>query len=152
VSAKTGAATLIGATGIPPIISPRYSSSLAGNCQELFFTLSEANANGEVIFPPTLYRIDPRTAAATLAGPTAIRMTGSGFVADVLYGFTLDLRLFGGTEGPHVLSIDVASGATTMVSDLTVPFVFGAVSLDAGAAGRCRHRGKAPDEDVPDDE
>jgi hypothetical protein len=151
VDAKTGLATLVGATGIPAIVSPLYSSSLAGNCQDLFFTITERDATLQFIIPPTLYRIDPRTAVATLVGPTAIGMPGSGFIADVLYGFTLDQRVFGGTEGPHAVAIDVATGAATIVSDLTVPFVFGAVSL-TDTVKDCQDHGRPSDAVDPDDE
>jgi hypothetical protein len=40
-------------------------------------------------------------------------MTRSGFIANALYGFTLDLRFFGGTEGLTPRH-HVATGATTI--------------------------------------
>ena len=134
VDRKTGAATLIGSTGIPAIISPLYSSSLAGDCTSLFFTIHEVDENRNPLIPPTLYRIDPHTGAATLVGPTAPTMAGSGFFDGTLYGFSIDRRLFGGTEPPHVFSIDTATGAATRVSDLNVAGVGGAVSFN-GARG-----------------
>jgi hypothetical protein len=76
VSSRTGKATMIGPTGIPAITSPRYSSSFAGNCTSLFVTIHEADGNGNILQGPSLYRIDPRTGAATLVGPTADFMPG----------------------------------------------------------------------------
>jgi hypothetical protein len=137
VDSTTGAATLIGYTGIPPILSPIYSSSLAGDCENLFFTIVEVDENLNDILPPSLYRIDPRTAAATLVGPTVRGIPGSGFINGTLYGFSLDFRLFGLPEGPHVFSIDTTTGAATPVSDLNVPGVAGAVRLAGAQAGRC---------------
>jgi hypothetical protein len=131
VDRKTGAARLIGPTGIPPIVFPSYSSSLAGDCHSLFFTLVERDPEGNVIVPPTLYRIDPRNAATTLVGPTARAVAGSGFINGTLYGFSIDLRLVSMgmiDEPPHVFSIDTKTGAATRVTDLNVPGVGGAVS------------------------
>ena len=138
VNPRTGTATLIGATGIPPITSPIYSSSLAGSCKNLFFTLAVLDENLNPILLPTLYRIDPLTAAATPVGPAPVAMPGSAFIDDTLYGFTVDFRLFGGTEGPHVFSIDTSTAAATLVSDLNVPFVFGAVRFTGAPAPRCK--------------
>jgi hypothetical protein len=130
VDGKTGAATLIGPTGIPAIIFPSLSSSLAGDCHSLFFTLAVRDAAGNVIMPSSLYRIDPRTAAATFVGLTGARaIAGSGFINNRLYGFSVDLRLFGIDEPPHVFSIDTTTGAATRVTDLNVPGVAGAVTL-----------------------
>ncbi len=149
VNPKTGGATLIGATGIPPIISPLYSSSLAGDCDTLFFTISEADEDRNPLILPTLYRIDPRTGVATLTGPTASFVAGAGFVDGTLYGFRNDLRLIGRSEPPHALSIDTATGAATVVSDLTLPSapagtlfvgVGGAVGLAPSHPGRCKSK------------
>jgi outer membrane protein assembly factor BamB len=137
VDPKTGAATLIGSTGIPPIISPIYASSFAGDCQNLFFTIHEADENLNPILLPTLYRIDPRTGAATLIGQTHGEIAGSGFIDGILYGFSLDERPFG-TEEPHVFSIDTSTGAATKVSDLNVPGVGGAVRFTGADAGQCK--------------
>ncbi len=138
VNPRTGAATLIGPTGIPPIISPIYSSSLAGDCKNLFFTIDEVDENFNQILPPTLYRIDPGTGAATLVGPTAPVMPGAGFIDGALYGFSLNRRLFGGTEGPHVFSIDTSTGVAALISDLSVDAIGGAVRFAGVQAGRCK--------------
>jgi hypothetical protein len=132
VDRRTGAATLIGPTGIPVIVFRQYSSSLAGDCHSLFFTLAERDDAGNLILPPSLYRIDPRNAAYTLVGPTARAVVGSGFINGTLYGFSRDLRPFGINEPPHVFSIDTTTGAATRVTDLNVPGVGGAVSLPGG--------------------
>jgi hypothetical protein len=138
VNSQTGTATLIGATGIPPVTSPIYTSSLSGSCKNLFFTLEVLDENLNPILFPTLYRIDPVTAAATPVGPAPIAMPGSAFIDDTLYGFTVDFRPFGGTEGPHVFSIDTSTAATTLVSDLNVPSVFGAVRFTVPPVTSCK--------------
>jgi hypothetical protein len=139
VNPDTGAATLIGPTGIPPIISPLYASSLSGDCTNLFFTIDEADQNFNPLVPPTLYRIDPRTAAATLVGPTEGLMPGSGFLDGSLYGFRIDEKLlFGGTRLPKVFRIDTATGAAIAIADLNVPLVGGAVSTNNGGVGHCK--------------
>jgi outer membrane protein assembly factor BamB len=138
VDRKTGRATFIGSTGIPAIISPLYASSFAGDCTSLFFTIDEVDENGNPLIPPTLYRIDPHTGAATAVGPVAPIMPGSGFIGGTLYGFSLDTRLLGGTEPPHVFAIDTSTGVSTRISDLKVPAIGGAVRLNAGHD--CRKR------------
>lgn len=135
VDAKTGAATLIGPTGIPPITSPIYSSGFSGSCRSLFFTITELDQDLNRLQGPSLYRIDPRTAAATLIGPTASFMPGGAFIGGQLYGFSIDLRQVG-FGGPQAFSIDRDTGAATAISDLNVSAVFGAVSID-DRAGRC---------------
>jgi len=137
VDSKTGAATFVGATGIPPISSFRYSSSLAGNCRYLYFTITEVDENLNQLQGPSFYRIDPQTAAATLVGPTADFMPGSGFVGDTLYGFSLDTRFIGGVPG-RVFSIDVSSGEATPGTELNVSGIFGAVDLANEVGHPCR--------------
>lgn len=138
VDPKTGAATLIGATGIPAITSPLYSSGFSGNCTSLFFTIDEVDQDLNQLQGPSLYRIDPQTAAATLVGPTAPFMPGGAFIDGQLYGFSLDLRDFG-FGGPQVFSLDTHTGAATAVSDLNVSAVWGAVGFH-DPAERCARR------------
>jgi hypothetical protein len=138
IDPKTGAATLIGATGIPPITSPLYSSGFSGNCNSLFFTIDEVDENLNRLQGPSLYRIDPHTAQATLVGPTASFMPGGALIGGQLYGFSLDLREFG-LGAPQVFSIDPDTGTATVISDLNVSGIFGAVGFD-DRAGRCEKR------------
>jgi hypothetical protein len=139
VDPETGAATLIGSTGIPPITSPIYSSGFAGNCRSLFFTIDEVDENLNRLQGPSLYTIDPLTAAATLVGPTASFMPGGAFIGGQLYGFSLDLREFGG-GAPQAFSIDADTGGATVVSELNVSAIFGAVRFLDDRAGRCAKR------------
>jgi hypothetical protein len=136
VDPKTGAATLIGPTGIPAITSPIYSSGFAGNCTSLFFTIDEVDENLNPLQLPTLYRIDPRTALATLVGPTAPFMPGGAFIDGQLYGFSLDLREFG-FGAPQVFAIDADTGAATAISVLNVTAIFGAIELRDDRHARC---------------
>jgi hypothetical protein len=138
VDSSTGAVTLIGNTGIPVIISPLYSSSLAGSCTELFFTIWEVDENLNTLIPPSLYRIDPRTATASYIGSTLTFMPGSAYVRGVLYGFTFDTRLIGLEEGPHVFVIDTRTGAATKIADLGVAGLVGAVRFTGMRAGECK--------------
>jgi hypothetical protein len=138
VNPGTGAATLIGNTGIPAIVSPLYSGSLAGDCTELFFTIWEVDEDLNTLIPPSLYRIDPHTAAATYIGPTLTFMPGSALVGGVLYGFTFDTRLIGFEEGPHVFGIDTSTGEATKISDLGVADLVGAVRFAGLRAGECK--------------
>ncbi len=137
VDKSTGAATKIGATGIPRITTPFYGTSFSGDCNRLFFTVEEDDENGNALIPATLYRINPRTGAATRIGPTASFIGGSGFVGNTLYGFKIDENLIGGTVGPQVLAIQLDSGTSQKVASLNVPSVFGAVSLGEEHRG-CR--------------
>ena len=137
VDSKTGAATFVGATGIPPISSFRYSSSLAGNCRHLYFTITEVDENLNQVQGPSLYRIDPRTAVATLVGPTVDFMPGAGFVEDTLYGFRLDTRFIGG-DPARAFSIDISSGEATPGAELNVSGIFGAVDLANEVGKPCR--------------
>ena len=139
VDPKTGAATLIGPTGIPPITSPIYSSGFSGNCTSLFFTIDEVDQDLNRLQGPSLYKIDPQTAAATLVGPTGSFMPGGAFIDGQLYGFSLDLREFG-FGGAQVLSIDPDSGAVTAVSDLNVSAIWGAVTYADDPGERCARR------------
>jgi hypothetical protein len=138
VDPDTGAATLVGNTGIPAIVSRLYSTSLAGDCHHLYFTIWEVDdGDFHTLVPPSLYRIDPLTATATYIGPTITFMPGSAFVNGVLYGFTIDTRLIGFDEGPHIFSIDTSTGAATKVSDLNVAGLVGAVRFAGMRAGQC---------------
>jgi len=139
VNPDTGAATLIGATGIPAIVSPLYSSSLSADCKYLYFTIDEVDQNLDPLIPPSLYRIDPTTGAATYIGGTQGLLSGSGFIGGSLYGFSIDEQaLFGGTRSPHVFRVNTASGAANLVSDLNVSIVGGATAINGGEAGHCK--------------
>ena len=55
--------------------------------------------------------------------------------------FTIDTRIFGGgTEGPHVLTIDPATAAATVVGDLNFPAIAGAVRFNGVQGGQCKKR------------
>src|SRR4029079_2218768 len=71
VDPKTGAAAPLGATAIASITSPLYPGGFSGNCTSLFFTIDEVDQNLNRLQGPTLDRIDPHTAAETLAVPAA---------------------------------------------------------------------------------
>jgi hypothetical protein len=123
VNPLTGAATLIGPTGIPalPFIplsnNPdgtfnAYDESLfsaGGNLYATFdaITVDPSTFTITPVISPDLYRIDPSTGHATLVAPTALL----GAVVDVngtVYAFE------GATS--QVLALNLANGGTTVVS------------------------------------
>lgn len=129
VNAETGAATLVGSTGIPPFnpaTSP-FATSLAGDCQYLYYILAVYGNYPEFVRFPMLWRIHPDTAVAELIGPITppLPFFGSGFIGGKLFGFTFD-ETFRGGPGPKTYKVNVTSGAARFVSNLNVPSVYGA--------------------------
>ncbi|MDQ2775282.1 MAG: PEP-CTERM sorting domain-containing protein [Acidobacteriota bacterium] len=126
VNPATGAATLVGPTGIPALpftpltVNPdgtfdAYDEGLFGANGKLYATFDAFTVNsvtfttGSVVIAPDLYEIDPTTGVATLIGPTGLNL---GAVADVngtFYAFN------GGTS--QVVSLDLSNGHTTFVSN-----------------------------------
>src|SRR3954451_5540026 len=100
----TGAATLIGATGIPAVPFPsHFTSNPDGSGNAMTATLFAANGNLYATFetdivdfasgnitpgiPNTLYRIDPNTAVATAVAPTMQGISAVTQVNGVSYAF-----------------------------------------------------------------
>ncbi len=125
VNPATGAATLIGSTGIPPIpFIPGsfnadgtinfYEEALFGVGGNLyatfdafvfdFATLSPAS----ISVPPALYRLDPASGAATLIAASDLATGAVSPVNGTSYGFNL-------LQG-NVFTLDLASGNSTFVA------------------------------------
>jgi hypothetical protein len=126
VNPATGAATLVGPTGIPAVpftpltVNPdgsfdAFDEGLFGANGKLYATFDAITVDpttfttASVVIAPDLYQIDPTTGATTLVGPTDLNL---GAVADVngtLYGFN---------EGTgQVVSLDLSNGHTTFVTN-----------------------------------
>lgn len=168
VNPVTGAATMIGPTGIPPLPFTLLASNPDGTFNVYDQALFSANgklyatfdaitinsttlAVGTVVIPGSLYQIDPTTGIATLIGPTDL---GLGAVADVngtFYAFK--------NGASQLVTLDLANGRTSVVTDFDPaagiisgasptpePFSIVLCGLGLGAVGVCRlrKRGEAP--------
>jgi len=112
----TGAATLVGSTGIQPYNdSFGFTDGLAGSATTLFFTLQLGTPNPTLA--PSLFSIDPTTGASTLVGQTGVTdIAGLGFDQNTLYGFTSPF--FSGTTVPSIYTIDTSTAAATFDAQL----------------------------------
>jgi len=164
----TGAATIIGPTGIPPLPFTLLASNPDGTFNvydqalfnangKLYATFDAITVNsttlevGTVVIPGSLYQIDPTTGIATLIGPTDL---GLGAVADVngtFYAFK--------NGASQLVTLDLANGRTSVVTDFDPaagiisgasptpePFSIVLCGLGLAAVGVCRlrKRGEAP--------
>jgi hypothetical protein len=139
VNPLTGAATLIGPTGIPPI--PFVPASLNANGTINFYEAALFGAGGKlyatfdalvfdlttssvasIAVAPALYQIDPSTGVATVIGPTDLSIAGVAGGNGTQYAFNI-------LKG-QVLNLDVATGNTSFVSntDPTAGTIRGAAS------------------------
>lgn len=126
VDPVTGAATLIGPTGIPafafnPTIPNADGShnifdyslfSSGGNLYEIFDVARLDGLSFAItpVIPANLYRIDPLTGVATLIAPTALNLTAVVDVNGTLYAFN--------AATGQVVTLDLATGNTSFVSNL----------------------------------
>jgi len=136
VNTKTGAATLVGVTGLPicpAVTNPAGVSdeALFTDGGKLFATFDGINlATSSVVDSPELYQINPVTGVATLVGPTAFGLDAALQVNGTAYGFA-----FGYTASNSVLSLNVANGNTTFLGDyVSSPVAGGVNSFDIEGA------------------
>lgn len=162
VNPVTGAATLIGPTGIPPNpFASHFTSNPDGTLNVFSDTLFPANGKLYATFdtnrlnPLTgqttpgllnkLYQINPATGATTLVAPTAQTIAGITQVNGTFYTFDIETQ--------QLLTLDLANGQTSVVTsvDPAVGFVGGAaptpepssiglVILGIAAIGVCKLR------------
>ncbi len=105
---------LIGATGLPQCPSVTDPDDIGDEALfaaggKLYVTFDAFNAiTNAVVDAPELYQIDPTTGAATLIGPTAFGIDAALQVNGTVYGFT---------AANTVLSLNVANGSTTFVTN-----------------------------------
>jgi hypothetical protein len=126
INPLTGAAALIGSTGIPPVPFIPGSSNPDGTVNFYDQVLFEAGgrlystfdavtfdltsfAVADVLVAPDLYQIDSSTGLAMLIGPTALGIGGVANVNGAYYAFN-DMT-------NQVLALDIANGNTTFVSN-----------------------------------
>jgi hypothetical protein len=135
LSPATGAATLIGPTGMPAVtVAPFsqnpdgtfnvYSENLVSAHGRLYANFSTSTTDFVTVtpvIPGALYQIDPSTGRATWIAPTDPDITAMVNVNDTVYAFDVFTN--------QVLTLDVTTGLTTPVSDVD-PAV---MSLIAGA-------------------
>jgi hypothetical protein len=104
VNSTTGAATLIGPSGIPALpfvpLSTNsdgtfnaYDETLFGANGRLYATFDAFTVNsstfelGTVLIPDRLYQIDPATGLTTVVGPTDLNLAAVAFVDGTAYAF-----------------------------------------------------------------
>ncbi len=118
LNTTTGAATLIGYTGIP--ICPSVTNPNDVSDETLFTANGKLYATFDgidlntlaLVDSPGLYQINPATGVATLLGPTALGLDAAIQVNGTVYG------LAAGYAGPNtVLSMNLANGNTTFLND-----------------------------------
>lgn len=138
VNSTTGAATRIGATGIPALpfvpLSTNsdgtfnaYDETLFGANGRLYATFDAFTVNsstfelGTVLIPDRLYQIDPATGLTTVVGPTELNLAAVAFVNGTAYAFNANTN--------QILTLDLATGRTNFVSNYDSPGILvGAVA------------------------
>jgi hypothetical protein len=118
LDSKTGAAQVIGLTGIPPYtFSPNifYDESLfsfRGKLYANFETVTFDPGSGQItpVIPDALYEIDTKTGKATYIAPTTFGLITIVTVSDTVYGFD--------AATGQIVHIDMTTGQTTPVSEI----------------------------------
>jgi hypothetical protein len=126
VNPTTGAATLIGPTGMPPLpfgifdvnsdgTTNLYEQTLFAAQGKLYSTYDAAridfvSSTVTPVIPAALYQIDPSTGIATFLAPTALNLTAATDVNGTIYAFN--------SFKHQVVTLDLTSGNTNFVSDL----------------------------------
>ena len=151
VNPHTGAANLITATGMPPDPNIPFTLNADGTfnlCDEslygiggfLYATFDSFNVDtttaavdenpADATVSPALYRINPKTGAATLIGPTDLGI-GATFVLDgIVLGFESQVTgftEFGPTGVTELVALDLNNGKTKVLRNIpNVTAIFGA--------------------------
>jgi PEP-CTERM motif len=112
INTTTGAASLIGPTGMPPVPSDPadlVDEAFFGADGKLYATFDAFNATTyALVDPPELYQINTTTGLATLVAPTAFQLDAAVDLGGTIYGFT---------AADTVLSLDLATGGSTFVTN-----------------------------------
>lgn len=172
VNPETGAATLVGPTGIPAFPFPsHFTSNPDGTANVFSATLFAADGNLYATFDtnrvdPTsgdispailnhLYRIDPNTAVATLVAPTIQAISAATQVNGTDYAFNV------GTQ--QLLTLDLANGGTSFVANVSpgplyvggatptpepLSMALAGIGISMIAAYRLRRHSQKPDSEV----
>jgi hypothetical protein len=136
VDPATGAATLIGPTGIPAVPgvgTPNmilFDESLYGVRGKLYATFDALNFDLTPAIDPELYVIDPKTAVATLVGPTILNGSASVEANGTFYLFK-ELASAPSPPAPSAAAVyilDLKNGDTSFVTnvDTTASAIIGA--------------------------
>lgn len=145
LNASTGAAHLIGPTGVPPVpagfpnfpdMGPAdvFDESLYGVSGKLYaiFDATTFDPNTgqivSIVVPPFVYQIDPSTGATTRIAPTLTALSASTDVNGAFYAFKAD--------SGQVLTLDLTNGSTHFVTDYdpAVGFIVGAAPVPEPAS------------------
>jgi hypothetical protein len=124
VDSQSGAAKLIGPTGMPAVPFIPLSTSPTGTNvlnESLFSARGKLYANfaagvlhpggpPTIVIPPALYQINPKTGQAKWIAPTDFGLTSIVTVNGTVYAFK--------AATGQVVTLDVATGQTSAVSDL----------------------------------
>jgi len=127
INTTTALATLIGPTGIPPVPTDPadlFDESFFSANGNLYATWDVFNATTlALITNPELYQINPGTGVATEVGPTARQIDAAYDLNGIVYAFTA-------TNTPQVLSLNLATGNTSLVTnyDPAAFFIAGAAA------------------------
>jgi hypothetical protein len=165
VNPATGATTLIGTTGIPPVPFPsHFTSNPDGTANVMSATLFAANGNLYATFntaridfatgqetigiPNSLYQINPETAVTTRIAPTAddltavIQLSGTSYAFNVGTGQLLTLDLANG-QTSFAANVDPALGYIEGAVPTPEPFSSGLLTIGIAAIGvyKSRRRG-----------
>ena len=124
VNPVTGAARLIGPTGMPALTFIPFSTNADGTVnvysESLFsargklyanfatLTVDFATGTSKVVIPGALYQINPETGHARLIAPTDPNITAAVNVNDIIYGFDIALG--------EVVTINLTNGQTLPVT------------------------------------
>jgi hypothetical protein len=145
VNALTGAATLVGPTGIPAVPYTPFTTSSDGSFNVFDETLFGANGKlfatfdaitldpatfttASVVIAPDLYQIDPTTGVTSLIGPTDLNLGAVAAVDGAYYAFNVATS--------QVVSLDLATGNTSFITgfDPAIGLVEGAVATPEPAS------------------
>ena len=123
INADTGAATLVGATGLPTLGSG-FSNSLASNGTTLYYTLQTSGSAS------ALYTINLTTGKATEVGATG---TG-GIIGSAFAGPTFGTgELYGFTTSGETDVINLTTGVATPLNSNGLDDIFGGVGIVTSA-------------------
>lgn len=128
VSPTTGAATLVGPTGMPAVpFSSHFTSNPDGTANVMSATLFAANGNlyatfdadrldpvsGDItpVVSNNLYQIDPNTGLTTIVAPTTQALSALVQVNGTVYAFNV------GTQ--QLLNFNLANGGTSFLADVS---------------------------------
>ena len=161
VNPSTGAAKLLGATGIPPLPFKLLATNPDGSFNAVDQTLFSAGGKLYATFdavtinpdpftitpvvPAALYEIDPATGLATVIGPTDLNLSAAVQVNGTVYAFnaaTSELVKLSLTNGntTFVSNVDPSAGLISGASPVPEPSTVALIGVALIAAAAYRRR------------